>query len=336
MMEGSLSYHLDRGYFAYEGEEWWLYSLGEAPEDSEADKSIDPIRQLDLQEVADVGRLAEVSRVVDSDCAFEKFYRETDRLSDAMEAALQNADTQAVFNAGDEINRQFGIWLGAFRACDDHTSHQLSESFGDESSVFRHFKDLTSEEYDANFAYRLCWGLRNASQHAGNVLNDMRVDFTRADEYAEARMVLVAELDAQRTAERFPKISAKVREELRACSGALQVVTLARALRDSVHRLRSGLLVRIATDHEDLIQQCWSLQEEAWAVKGGRWAVFLDQPPERMAEERFRIRYNHYQQAELLIRYFDRSKKMADSPPLSVEAHDLVLAPGEPPPDLPI
>ena len=334
MSEGA-SYVLDRGFLAFEGEEWWLYSLGEGPADSDITKLLTPLRMLDLQEVANVGRLAQVAQVVDNDCAFEKFYTETDLLSATLQGLLEQRRTQNVLDAGDAIHRQFGIWLSAFRACDDHTSRLLSDAFGRTSSIFKDFDDLKREACDANFAYWLCSGLRNAREHAGNVLNDLRVDITR-DSGGQLQTNLVAELAPGPTAQRFPKLSAALRAVLRECPRNLQVITMVRAVKLSVHWLRCSLLVRINADHEELLQQCWDLQQEAWAVQGGRWAVFTDQPPEKMPAARFRMRHNPFQQAELITRMYESCQLVATSPPLSMEASDLILDESEARPTLPI
>jgi len=311
-----------------------LYALGEG--DGEVNKTLTYLRDPTELEIAETKRASTTLLPLTEESAMAKLRQETDRLSDAMETVLKTRDTASILDSGKEVRRQFGIWLSAFRACDDHTSHQLSDAFGVSSPAFTAFRELKSQEYDRDFAYRLCWQLRNASEHAGEVINAMRVGFQAGDDGHDGRFRLISQLEPADLAARFPKMNAKVRAELQSCQGNLELILLVRSAILSWDRIHGGLLRAVWDDISPMVDVCTRLHGEALAVPGGRWAVFIDAAPEDVPDGGWHIRHNPYQRAELVTRNLvvvqsSQARHVPEFPP-----DMFILDEEEDPPELPI
>lgn len=63
-----------------------------------------------------------------------------------------------------ELRRAMFEWLQAIRAFLDHTETRIKRRYGEDSDEFKRFDETTSAMYDAFFAYRFMYRLRNA-QH---------------------------------------------------------------------------------------------------------------------------------------------------------------------------
>lgn len=238
--------------------------------------------ELLLRNMTEGSALSEL-RAADSSLheAIEMFEREGTSGSDA-------------YRAGGKVQREFKVWLSAFRSFDDRTCAWLAREFGQKSEVYQEFKRLLSAEYDSNFAYRLCCSLRNASEHAGNVINNLRVGSRENAESGRTETLVVLRFDGPRLARDFTRIKAPIREELRNCSGPLEVEWIVGAAALSCERVHCGLLLALWKDLEPLIQLCQSLHDAAQA-NGGGWAVFLPKDtfsgPEQMPKQ-MTVRYN--------------------------------------------
>jgi hypothetical protein len=60
-----------------------------------------------------------------------------------------------------KLNREVEEFLHAFKIYLDHTELRLKHAYGETSTQFRAFKAATGIEFDNNFSYRFCYGLRN-------------------------------------------------------------------------------------------------------------------------------------------------------------------------------
>jgi hypothetical protein len=100
----------------------------------------------------------------------------------AMFEALK-AEPTGMKRLNSELRRAMFDWLQAVRAFLDHTETRIKRRYGDDSAEFTRFDEATSQMYDAFFAYRFLYRLRNA-QHVdfaaiGFVLMEKVVDGER-------------------------------------------------------------------------------------------------------------------------------------------------------------
>jgi len=312
-----------------------LYALGEGREGERFVKTLKYLRDATEFEVSETKRADTALRPFTEDSPMARLQRETALLSQTMETALTTRGTANMMDAGSAIHRQFSVWLFAFRACDDHTAHQLSQSFGVSSTAFRAFRALTALEYDRDFAYRLCCQLRNADQHVGDVINWMRLDVQSGDDEGDRQATLVTQLDPAGLASEFPRMKPAVRAELFACTGNLELILLVRSAALSWDRIACGLLLAVWDDIAPLVDLCTSLHAEALNA-GGLWAVFIDAAPEDVPDGNWQIRHNPYQRAELVTRNRatceEAQRREVSGFPPSV----FTLDEGDDPPELPI
>lgn len=286
-----------------------LYALDTRDRDR---KKLTHLREVTAVEASGTKRAAVILQPLSSESPHARLRKEADRLSESMEAALRTRGTATILEAGKAIQRQFGIWLSSFRSCDDRTAHQLSRAFGKDSPELAAFKTLTNEEYDRNFAYRVCWQLRNAEQHVAEVINAMRMD------YDDGAYTLVSQIDPHALVASFPDLKAAVRDELNECEGNLELISLVRSVMVGwSNNIHCGLLLAVWDDIQPLVELCTTLHEEALAA-GGEWAVFYDAGPDELPalEVWSPPRHNPYQHAELVARNLPACQRaVADQPP---------------------
>jgi hypothetical protein len=228
--------------------------------------------------------------------------------------------------AGARVQREFKAWLSAFRSFDDRTSAWLSGELGKESEVYREFKRLLSAEFDTNFAYRLCCALRNASEHVDNVINDLRVTASENAEGGGVETLVLLRLDGPRLARDFTRIKPATREELRNCSGPLELEWILGAATLSCERVHCGLLLALWGTLEPAIRLCQSLHDEALA-NGGGWAIFiptdslsgLGQGPAQMT-----VRYNAKNLGDLALSNRSEGEAILGQPVSPFGAEDFI------------
>ncbi|GAA4456881.1 hypothetical protein [Rurimicrobium arvi] len=79
-------------------------------------------------------------------------------------------DDSEVFDLGFiylDSNRMVLNFLSSIRTYLDHTETRLKRKYGEVSSEFQLFKNVTSQCFDSSFAYRFLSKLRNYAQHCG-------------------------------------------------------------------------------------------------------------------------------------------------------------------------
>jgi len=134
-------------------------------------------------------------------------------------------------------NRAFQAFLSGFRAFADQTASVVSKSFG--RLEHEAFKAVFSEVYDANFAYRLTWALRNIAQHHTVVINWMR-QHLREDRPPVADIGVDLSLLLEEGAE----AKASIRTEMTSARAPVSVTSLIEAVMHGCEFVQASLLVR--------------------------------------------------------------------------------------------
>lgn len=175
------------------------------------------------------------------------------------------------------VHLAFKNWLSAVRTFDDSTSHLLAEKYGKDSSELERFRSLLSDEYDAEFSYRLAVQLRNASLHVARTINSVAAKSTVAsDGQPETRVALG--FDGPKLAQKFPKIKFDVRSELEAMSAILPVEHLVSAVMGSSTRTYASLLFGLRDDVERHSSVLEGLHSESTAQGGQAASVWWTLP----------------------------------------------------------
>ena len=75
-----------------------------------------------------------------------------------------------------KINRCILNLLSSIRSFLDQYETNLKRKYGDSSEELKLFKSICSEQYDAEFAYKFCYKLRNYAQHVGMPLGQVSIN----------------------------------------------------------------------------------------------------------------------------------------------------------------
>ena len=295
-----------------------LFSWAGAADGNERVSTLHFVRDLTADET-EKSRFAELLlRAMTEGSALAELRAANSSLHEAIEIFEREGTNSGsdAYRAGAKVQREFKTWLSALRSFDDRTCAWLARELGQEGQVYQEFKRLLSAEYDSNFAYRLCCSLRNASEHAGNVINSLSVGSRENAERGGIETVVVLRLNGPRLARDFPRIKASIREELRNCSGPLEVEWIVGAAALSCERIHCGLLLALWRDLEPLILLCQSLHDAAQA-NGGGWAVFVptgtftgpEQIPKQMT-----LRYNAKNLGDLALRNRSEAETILGQP----------------------
>jgi len=233
--------------------------------------------------------------------------------------SLQNAH-----NGAGRIQRAFKSWLSASRSFDDRTTAWLSKLVGKDDHAYTEFKRLLSEAYDSNFAYRLCCGLRNSSEHAGNVINDLGFSVAQDPRTGDPKKELTIRFDGPKLAEEFPKMKALIRDELRAVDLSLELEWIVGSVMLSCERIHAGLFQALWNRIEAAIELVEDYHHEALNA-GGEWAVFISKPPEPTAVVQMDVAWNPWNIAQLARLNYDQTAAILASPNHSQSWHDFAV-----------
>jgi hypothetical protein len=176
--------------------------------------------------------------------------------------------------SGARLRREFKAWLSAFRAFDDRTSAWLARTFGQNDAAYVEFKRLLSEQFDANFAYRLSCALRNIAEHESDVVSaHIRVRHDR--ESGTSVKQVDVQLDGPRIArDHGRKMRSATREELLQVTGPLEVERIVGAVDVSCERVHCGLFVTLWDRLDAAAAVCEGHHTEATSA-GGDWAFYV-------------------------------------------------------------
>lgn len=227
------------------------------------------------------------SPFADLKLATDDLHDEFNRLDDA--ARGDRSELQARVR---KVQREFKNWLSNFRSFDDRTSSWLSESFGKNSEAFRVFKTGLSREFDHNFAYRLCYALRNVTEHSADVLNaitlssriapspvgslDAPVDRSLRDE-TDVLYTSKLGIDGPKLAARHDQIRARTRAELIELASPIHAETVVGAAFLSCLRVQAELMIALWPEVDAAVGLVEGLHREALDAGGGTaWFVTND------------------------------------------------------------
>jgi hypothetical protein len=232
------------------------------------------LRPMSADEDAALQNASLFLRQMAEDSPYQALVEETDGFLDAV-ALLEHVwakDRTQWPTALRAAHGRFKSWLGALRAFDDHTQHLLSERLGRGSEPARGFKEALSAEYDRNLAYRASYALRNASEHASRVINDARMDARELQDGTTVYSVQLG-LKGPELADRFTRLKAPIRAELRRIEETLDVVGVVHAAVGSCERAFATLLVLLK---DPIVQACEVLETvHAEATRVGAKAALV-------------------------------------------------------------
>jgi hypothetical protein len=150
--------------------------------------------------------------------------------------------SQELHHLSQDVQREFKMWLSAYRAFDDRTSAWLSAQLGGKATPeYVEFKRLLSYEFDHNFAYRLCSQLRNISEHQDDVLTIIlkgRLDPVTNELSRSADLYL----DPPELIKQGENMRAATREELRQVTGRLSAEAVMGSVEESCELVHCGLV----------------------------------------------------------------------------------------------
>ena len=149
-------------------------------------------------------------------------------------AATQKPPDHLVANGGAELNRHLMNFLASFRSFIDHSETHLHNA--DASGTWKQrFKQRASAFYDALFAYRFLYELRNYVQHCGLPFGGIHVS-ARRDQQGNVQTEFRAYL-ARDDLLRWSNWKAIVRTDLEAQSDEIQVLPLVEELMECIRCL---------------------------------------------------------------------------------------------------
>lgn len=232
------------------------------------------VRQLTAEELASkqaaTGYLLRLFR----DSPYSELQGARDDLGEAIEG-YENAWTgvaRVPQRELDRVHRQFKAWLSAVRSFDDATSHWLSQTY-DEGKLSA-FRSFLAAAWDNVFAYRLATQLRNANQHAARVINWITAEAWEADDGSVEKKIGLG-FDCPALASKFPRINAKVRDELRDIKVPIRVDEVVAATMNACVRAYALLLLELRDDIERYATVLEVLHQEAIDHGGKAAAIWM-------------------------------------------------------------
>jgi hypothetical protein len=204
----------------------------------------------------------------------------------ALRARPHTTNTRA--GAGLTLERAFSTFLGAFVSYCDRTKHWVSSQCGPESPEYLSFKSWLSEEFDANFAYRLAYGLRNASLHQGRVVNGLSFR-SREVESGAAEDQVVIQLHCQALARTFTGITPKIRNEMLEAAEPVELEWVVRGVVHSCQRIQARLFQALRRRIDEAAATIEGFDAEAAGPAQFEMSGFFDAPTMPSATWRLRV-----------------------------------------------
>ena len=154
--------------------------------------------------------------------------------------------TLAGVDANAEAQRRLSNFLGAASAFRDRTATRVASEFGTDADERVAFRAATSHHFDASFAYRCLYQLRNYAQH-----HELPVSFVPIDAGRDASGAMTARIALQLHPEKVAassRVNGKVRAELRRLPDRpLDIVAMATEFMDA-HRALMSLILGFYSD----------------------------------------------------------------------------------------
>lgn len=170
-----------------------------------------------------------------------------------------------------EIYHKADNLFSALRAFDDRTKHNLSERYGKKSDQFTQFEAALSYEFDNVFAYRLCYQLRNYSQHAGTPITKIESSAHLENEVPVS--FLQISIDTRVLLAKYDRWQSKVKKELQQINGVIPLDTIFKSLMRSCSRAFSKYLIsqenEILSSISTLKHIIGDIEEDAYPIVVG-------------------------------------------------------------------
>ena len=231
----------------------------------------------------------------------------------------------SVHHDADQLHREFKRWLSAFRSFDVRSAHWVSRTFEGGGEALTNFRSTLSAEFDANFGYRLCCALRNASEHVGDVMNAIRVSSWSVHPGEDSRYEFEFGLIPSLLVPELTSVNKKTRTEMSTCNVALDVDKIVGAVSMSCERAFAGLVLDLRPLLEPLVRFTEDLESEA-RLRGGDIAVVVD-TDEFEALPRgtgnLTVRVNPAHLADIVRVNFEEARVILNRPVTVVAADDL-------------
>ena len=220
----------------------WHYGSASADQDHATFLVLGPMPEAERQRLEHASRLLLAIGPMSPYAALHDQFRLFEQVVAEVEQApldrvqLQGAVVMRFGSAMDNV-------LFAFRAFLDRTAHHLSGLYGKDSAQLLAFKKAQSEEYDRYVEYRLCYKLRNMSQHVGHVISRVR---TRGERDGTGVMGVVSFeviMEPQKLLATYDDWGIHVRSDLEEMDDDIQVKDLVVGLETSCKTLMAHLLL---------------------------------------------------------------------------------------------
>jgi len=194
-----------------------------------------------------------------------------------MISATSSTDAGSTQRFAQDIRRQLDDVLSALRRFADRTSHALSQRYGKDSRQREIFKQALSDEFDNQFAYRLCWHLRNYSDHLGDPISRVkgRIHFFD-DPDVYSGLQLEPYFDSTQLLENY-QWKRVLQKDLRQINGEFPASTVVDALQSSCKRAHSKALLAQETSIMAAVDAIFELANEATTDTGLRPMLILVQ-----------------------------------------------------------
>ena len=114
--------------------------------------------------------------------AIDGFFAERERALDSLASGSPPSNS--------ELRERFSDTLARFRVFLNRTESDLVRRYGKGSAQHKAFKNATATEYDASFAYRLMYNLRNESDHVQGVVGVSHSSSIQPDGTSERRVTV--------------------------------------------------------------------------------------------------------------------------------------------------
>lgn len=255
--------------------------------------------------------------------AFADLIHAQDEL-EAAHGALVSAHRAGLgHNEARTLDRRYKAWLAAFRSWVDRTHHGLSKVYGKGSAEYEGGDGYFSEEFDANFGYRVACALRNVGEHQGSVLNAVKMRSRMVD--GSSVMEVDARIDLRRlvAADTGGRLRPATRREMAAVDAPIDAGLLVELTMISCHRIQARIVIDRENDLRDAIDFVRGLHDEGVAA-GGEQTVFMNEEAIRNPEgTNMVIRWNPSLWADAADRILAEAGGVLDQTPLSVTASDL-------------
>jgi len=191
-----------------------------------------------------------------------------------------------------DTNRLLLNFLSVFRTFLDHTEYTLKKNYGNESDIFKRFKNLCSEQYDQYFSYRFLYKLRNYSQHCGMPVGSIKIISQVINkESGEVQDYLAVFFDRDKLLNKYDSWG-PIKDEIKDLPSKIEVTHFVDEVMECISRI--NLLV-IEHDLENIFLSCGYFQNLLMPFQGIKETpVILDIVDENGDGENLQINIEYF------------------------------------------